>query len=100
MIMLTTTAKGDQYEFSCQEIHRVKGAAKSSMSNDSTDVPSLLKFGRLCSRLGEVDAEKMSERDFTGTIFGLYSNADHKGQLDSERTRVSFNNYLVNTGNV
>lgn len=89
MVSLTITAKGDKYEFSYQEISHAESSREMEISNGSGIV-------RPVNILGEVDMIEMSERDFTGTIFGLFANEDGEDMLDSDKTWVSFRCYRVN----
>lgn len=79
---LRVTAKGDSYEFSYRE--KRKGGAPTDENGD----------GAWCV-LGEVDAKEMTERDFTGTMFGIYATEEGDDLPDAERSWVTFRGYGV-----
>lgn len=95
-LRLMITAKGDQYEFSYQEPKSAEKTAKNGVVNGNGTSNGHMEVGESWCVLGVVDAQELTERDFTGTIFGLYANTDCGDFPDSERLWVSFNDYVVN----
>lgn len=75
-VELLVTAKGDSYEFSYREKRRDGSLAE-------------------LAALGEVDAKEFTERDFTGTLFGIYATEEGDDVPESDRNWVSFRAYEV-----
>lgn len=101
-LRLMITAKGDMYEFSYQELKSAEKTAENTVVNGNGTSNGHMKGAVVENKAGgswcvldEVDAEEMTERDFTGTIFGLYANKDGGDLPDSERPWISFKDYVV-----
>lgn len=100
LLKLMIVARGDMYEFSYQEVAVTKTKTDNTMASGSgtsgdhtndTGKDSVLPW---CV-LGQVDAVEMTGRDFTGILLGLYANETGDEISDSERTWVSFKDYII-----